>query len=311
VAEATILRDRGPTVLLSFTILGRRRVILRRALTVLAPVVVAAALAACSSATPDRGVGFAAATTVVSEATPSSTRLAANVEPERKARTKGYYTVGQPYRIAGKTYVPREEPHYSQVGIASWYGYDFHGRKTANGEIYDLDAVTAAHPTLPLPSYARVTNVENGRSIMVRINDRGPFVDDRIIDVSRTVARKLDFETDGTAKVRVDYLRPASLEADDEKMLLASYQGPGASPASNGGPLVMVAAAQPSPTSVAIAAAAPSRPTPMRTSLSFAEPAPLTAAQGSSDAVGGSDLSARLSLAAAKKASELGVSATR
>ena len=80
----------------------------------------------------------------------------------------GHYMVGEPYRIAGKTYIPREDPHYSQVGIASWYGHDFHGRETANGEIYDLDGVTAAHPTMPLPSYARVTNLENGRSITVR-----------------------------------------------------------------------------------------------------------------------------------------------
>jgi rare lipoprotein A len=136
----------------------------------------------------------------------------------------GRQMVGEPYRIAGKTYVPQEDPQYSKVGIASWYGYDFHGRKTANGEIYDLDAVTAAHPTLPLPSYVRVTNLENGRSITVRVNDRGPFVDDRLIDVSRKVARLLDFESDGTTKVRVDYVGPATLDANDEKTLLASYR---------------------------------------------------------------------------------------
>src|SRR6185436_5757382 len=94
-----------------------------------------------------------------------------------------------------------------------------------------LDAVTAAHPTLPLPSYARVTNLENGHSIIVRVNDRGPFVDNRIIDVSRTVARKLDFENDGTAQVRVEYVGPASLEANDEKTLLASYRENGSAPA--------------------------------------------------------------------------------
>ncbi len=139
----------------------------------------------------------------------------------------GYYRVGKPYRVAGKTYVPRDNPTYSATGLASWYGSAFHGRQTANGEIYDMNALTAAHPTLPLPSYARVTNLENGRSLVVRVNDRGPFARNRIIDVSQAVADKLDFRSQGTAKVRVDYVGPADLDGRDRKKLLASYSGPG------------------------------------------------------------------------------------
>ena len=99
--------------------------------------------------------------------------------------------VEQPYKVAGRWYVPREEPGYDATGTASWYGGDFHGRKTANGEIFDMNALTAAHPTLPLPSYAYVTHLGNGRTVLVRINDRGPYAHDRIIDLSRGVARAL------------------------------------------------------------------------------------------------------------------------
>jgi rare lipoprotein A len=238
----------------------------------------------------------------------------------------GYYMVGQPYRIAGKTYIPREDPQYSKVGIASWYGEDFHGRQTANGEIYDLDAVTAAHPTMPLPSYARVTNLENGRSITVRVNDRGPFVDNRIIDVSRTVARKLDFANAGIAQVRVEYIGPASLEANDEKTLLASYREPGSAPGIFASPTVQVAQAQTpaavvrSPTAGFTGTPAPTpRPTPrdaaasndplapliMRAGLSYASRPARTPAQEAADALARSDLATLLAVAAAKKAAEL------
>ncbi len=140
----------------------------------------------------------------------------------------GHYTVGQPYRVAGRTYVPRDNPRYSKVGLASWYGAAFHGRLTANGEVYDVNGLTAAHPTLPLPSYVRVTDLENGRSLVVRVNDRGPFAHDRLIDVSSRVADILGFKRQGTAKVRVDYVGPARMDGRDENMLLASYRGPGA-----------------------------------------------------------------------------------
>src|SRR6185369_4098570 len=190
---------------------------------------------------------------------PAATKVAAVGAPIPKGG--GHYMVGEPYRIAGKTYIPREDPKYAQVGIASWYGANFHGRETANGEIYDLDGVTAAHPTMPLPSYARVTNLDNGRSMTVRVNDRGPFVDNRIIDVSRTVARMLGFEDEGTAKVKVEYVGPATLDGNDEKTLLASYRGPGAAPADVVNFPVRVASTQSQPAPAAPQAApAPAAP---------------------------------------------------
>jgi len=139
-------------------------------------------------------------------------------------RGGGYYTVGQPYQIAGAWYTPREDPYYDRVGSASWYGELFHGRRTANGEIYDMDRLSAAHPTLPLPIYARVTNLNNGRSLVVRINDRGPYARDRIIDLSRRSAELLGFRNHGTATVRVKYLGRAPLNGDDsyERRYLAS-----------------------------------------------------------------------------------------
>jgi len=111
--------------------------------------------------------------------------------------------VGKPYKIAGVWYTPAEQPHYDEVGFASWYGRDFHGKKTANGEIYNMNALTAAHKTLPLPTFVKVTNLENGRSIILRINDRGPFVKGRIIDISRRGAQLLGFDKQGVTKVRV------------------------------------------------------------------------------------------------------------
>ena len=95
----------------------------------------------------------------------------------------GTYRVGKPYVVAGRTYVPQENRNYRSEGVASWYGNDFHGRLTANGEIYDMDAISAAHPTMPMPSYARVTNLRSGRSLIVRVNDRGPYHADREIDL--------------------------------------------------------------------------------------------------------------------------------
>lgn len=150
-------------------------------------------------------------------------------------RGGGHYMVGEPYRVAGRTYVPRDNPNYSKVGLASWYGAAFHGRMTANGEVYDVNRLTAASPTLPLPSYVRVTNLENGRSVVVRVNDRGPFANNRLIDVSERAASVLGFMQDGTAKVRVDYVGPARIDGHDDRMLLASYRGPAVSPGSGGG----------------------------------------------------------------------------
>jgi rare lipoprotein A len=116
---------------------------------------------------------------------------------------------GPPYQVEGKWYVPAYEPNYDEVGVASWYGPTFHGKASASGEEFDENAMTAAHPTLPIPSLVKVTNLENGRSVVVRLNDRGPFVDDRIIDLSKKAGEALDLHGKGTAKVRVQYVGPA------------------------------------------------------------------------------------------------------
>ena len=124
----------------------------------------------------------------------------------------GVYKVGNPYKIMGKWYYPKEDYNYSEVGTASWYGEDFHAKKTANGEKYDMHALTAAHRTLPLPSIVKVTNLENGRSLVLRVNDRGPYAKNRIIDISKRGAQLLGYQTQGTAKVRVEILEKESRE---------------------------------------------------------------------------------------------------
>jgi len=135
-----------------------------------------------------------------------------------------HYKVGNPYQVNGRWYHPREEPDYSKVGVASWYGSQFHGRLTANGEIFDMTRLSAAHTTLPLPSMVEVTNLENGRRLVLRVNDRGPFVGDRIIDLSQEAARQLGFEHQGTAKVRVRYAGPAPLNGSAPKYAAAKQQ---------------------------------------------------------------------------------------
>ena len=121
------------------------------------------------------------------------------------------YKVGNPYQIAGIWYYPKEQPDYNETGIASWYGTEFHGRLTANGEVFDRNSVSAASPTLPMPVNVRVTNLENGRSLVVRVNDRGPYVNGRVIDLSEHAADLLDYRINGTARVRVTYLGRADL----------------------------------------------------------------------------------------------------
>lgn len=131
--------------------------------------------------------------------------------PPPAETTHGTYKLGQPYQIDGTWYYPAVDFGYDETGIASWYGQDFHGKYTANGEIFDLNALSAAHRTLPMPSVVRVINLENGRSIELRVNDRGPYARGRIIDVSRRAAQLLGFEGQGTAKVRVTILVPESI----------------------------------------------------------------------------------------------------
>ena len=146
---------------------------------------------------------------------------------ERVPRGGGQYLVGRPYTVAGRRYYPAENPSYTATGMASWYGAAFHGRRTANGEVYDMASLSAAHPTMPLPSYARVTNLENGYSVVVRVNDRGPYHPGRVMDVSSRVADVLDMKAMGTAKVKVDYVGPAPIEGSDNSQLLASLRTDG------------------------------------------------------------------------------------
>ncbi|MGQ3674011.1 septal ring lytic transglycosylase RlpA family protein [Xanthobacter sp. TB0139] len=141
--------------------------------------------------------------------------------------TGGYYKVGKPYTVRGKTYYPKADEDYSEVGMASWYGGGFHGGKTANGETYNMMSISAAHKTLPMPSYVRVTNLKNNRSIIVRVNNRGPFVRGRLIDVSKRTAELLDFKQFGVAKVRVDYVGPASIDGSDHKQLAGTLRTDG------------------------------------------------------------------------------------
>ncbi|MFB9950826.1 septal ring lytic transglycosylase RlpA family protein [Rhizobium puerariae] len=135
----------------------------------------------------------------------------------------GRFMVGQPYQVKGQTYVPKEDPNYNKNGLASWYGSAFHGRLTANGEVYDSEHLSAAHPTFPLPSYARVTNLETGSSVIVRVNDRGPYHPGRILDVSEKTAEMLDIKRTGTAKVNVQYVGRARMDGQDTPFLMASY----------------------------------------------------------------------------------------
>nr|WP_051558747.1 septal ring lytic transglycosylase RlpA family protein [Allorhizobium undicola] len=155
----------------------------------------------------------------------------------------GRRLVGDPYVVAGKTYTPKENPNYEAVGLASWYGSAFHGRYTANGEVYDQYSISAAHPTMPLPSYARVTNLDTGSSVLVRVNDRGPFHQNRLIDLSDKAAELLDVKGRGTAHVKVKYVGPADMSGHDMPYLMASYTRKGervplVDPMSNGNVMV-------------------------------------------------------------------------
>ena len=170
----------------------------------------------------------------------SSPRVVGWGEPVPKGG--GTYRVGKPYTVAGRVYVPEEDTTYRAEGLASWYGDDFHGRLTANGEVFDMTSLTAAHPTLPMPSYARVTNLSNGKSLVVRVNDRGPYHNNRLIDVSNKAAELLDFKGNGVARVRVEYVGRAPLEGSDDRQLEATLRTGVPAPAPS---LVRVASARP------------------------------------------------------------------
>ena len=170
----------------------------------------------------------------------SSPRVVEIGEPVPKGG--GAYRIGKPYVVAGVTYVPEENPHYRAEGLASYYGPDFHGRRTANGEVFDMESLSAAHPTLPIPCYVRVTNLANHKSVIVRVNDRGPYHDNRLIDVSMKTAHVLGFHQFGVARVRVEFVGPASLEGSDDRMLMATYREGEPAPAPS---RVMLASARP------------------------------------------------------------------
>jgi rare lipoprotein A len=200
----------------------------------------AAAMAACLALANCASSGKFASRVDPIYGVSSSPRVVAFGEPVPKGG--GTYRVGKPYTVAGRIYVPEEDTSYRAEGLASWYGDDFHGRLTANGEVFDMASLTAAHPTLPMPCYARVTNLGNGKSVIVRVNDRGPYHGNRLIDVSNKAAELLEFKGNGVARVRVEYVARAPLEGSDDRQLVATLRTgvPAPSPS-----LVRVASARP------------------------------------------------------------------
>lgn len=235
---------------------------LRRAATVALFAISAGMLAACASQPEPKGMVYKKAR---SKEYFAESEYGVKASPRvffkdgRIQRGGGRDQLGKPYQVRGKWYYPKEDKNYAKVGLASWYGDAFHGRLTANGEVYDMNHLTAAHPTMPLPSYARVTNLKTGSSVIVRVNDRGPYHDGRIIDVSERAAQMLDYANIGTAQVKVEYVGRAPLDGDDDKYLMASYHPGNRIPdPSDGLPTgVMVAMNGPSPSLPAGAAAVP------------------------------------------------------
>lgn len=238
-------------------------------------VVIAAALLAATACTPTRLAVHAAKEVIrITEGGKTGTDAEAAARSQRAAAApsaQGTYKVGDPYEIAGVWYYPKEDPDYRQTGIASWYGKPFHGQPTANGEIYDMNGLTAAHKTLPMPTYARVTNLDNARVITVRINDRGPFVHGRIIDLSRRAAQLLGFEEQGTARVRVE-----ATPAPDEVEIAEKPVTPDRDRfAVKAAPVAAVQTAHlPPPTGVAEAPPPPEVPAPPTGGAEAAEPQP-------------------------------------
>lgn len=207
-----VFRDQKISVV-PFTVVLSRAVVL----------VGVAALAGCAST--NDGSPYAGLATTGKFDSKYGVKTSPRVIADGEAAPKGggNFMIGKPYKIAGKTYYPSEQA-YSAVGTASWYGSDFHGRRTANGEVFDRTSISAAHPTMPLPSYARVTNLKNDRSIIVRVNDRGPYHGGRVMDVSQRTAEALDFKSAGTANVKVEWIARANMGGDDDAMLLATLR---------------------------------------------------------------------------------------
>jgi rare lipoprotein A len=207
---------------------------------------------------PERGAwrGIAVVSACLVLANCSSSGLSSRIDPKYGVSSSprvvelgdpvpkggGTYRVGKPYMVGGQVYVPEENVNYRQDGLASWYGDDFHGRLTANGEVYDMTSLSAAHPTLPMPCYARVTNLANGKSLIVRVNDRGPYHGNRVMDVSSRAADLLEFKNNGVARVRVEYVGRAPLEGSDDRQLMATLRTGEPAPSPS---LVRVASARP------------------------------------------------------------------
>jgi rare lipoprotein A len=187
----------------------------------------ALALTACATPQPTARVSYSHGHEHFAQSKYGHASAKVVADGDRVPRGGGQYLVGRPYMVAGHRYYPAENPSYTAVGMASWYGAAFHGRRTANGEVYDMASLSAAHPTMPLPSYARVTNLGNGYSVIVRVNDRGPYHAGRVTDVSSRVADVLDMKAMGTAKVKIDYVGPAPIEGSDDSQLLASLRTDG------------------------------------------------------------------------------------
>ena len=225
---------------------------LRSATTIITFTVAAGFLAACASSQPKGMVNVKKRTKEYFSEADYGVKASPRVTNKKSnlARGGGRDQLGKPYKVRGKIYYPKEDRNYKKTGLASWYGDAFHGRLTANGEIYDMTHLTAAHPTMPLPSYARVTNVENGSSVIVRVNDRGPYSHNRLIDLSKRAAELLNYTHTGTAKVKVEYVGRAPLHGEDDQYLMASYRPGNRAPDPSDGLAtgVMVAMNGPTPT---------------------------------------------------------------
>ncbi len=193
------------------------------------------------------------------------------------------YKIGAPYEIGGVWYYPKVDYDYDKAGVASWYGEQFNQKYTANGEIFDLNQLTAAHPTLPMPSVVEVTNLDNGREVQLRVNDRGPYANGRIIDVSRRAAQLLGFETRGTARVRVKIMKDESIQVAEEAMrnegAIAVADAAPAMPWPPARPAVPTSPFVPPPFSPPPVAAPPVAPTPVVSAPLVPPPAPVVVAQ--------------------------------
>ena len=250
---------------------------MRRSLsTMLLCILCALTLAACSSHKPEKYSG---------KRTYKSAKLdpfAGKGSPHYKGKgaipfAGGKRHVGSPYQVAGRWFKPHEQPGYDKKGQASWYGEAFHKRKTSNGEWFDMNTMTAAHATLPIPSYAKVTNLDNGKEVIVRINDRGPFVDTQILDVSKMAADRLDFRHQGIGRVRVQLIGPAPLNDNGARHVLAMNKS-----LQNGASLSQLASLSPSDVgAVQVASTSPRKPKPeMAVQRAAYEPPPPSSPAG-------------------------------